>query len=102
MAPRLQIAGLSFFSLDLNDVGRADAGAQAAGHTVVAAVVVKTDGLDMSPEIGEHGQLLAGVLDGDDALEQPLKGDPQTDDQALGPDQDLPNVFSEGLEEIPS
>ena len=51
----------------------------------------------MAPEIGEHGQLLAGVLDGDDALGHPLEGDPQTDDQAFGPDQDFPDIFMEGL-----
>ena len=59
--------------------------------------VVKTDGFDMSPEIGGHGQFLAGVLDRDNAGEKPLQGDPQTDDQAFGTDQDLRNVFGEGV-----
>jgi hypothetical protein len=59
--------------------------------------VVKANEFDVAPEIRGHSQLLPGILDRDNRLEEPSGGDDHADDQTLGPDQYIQYVLFEWI-----
>ena len=55
--------------------------------------IVKTDELDVTPEILGHGQFLPGILHRNNRFEEPSGGDAHANGQTLGPDHYIQDVL---------